>query len=63
MAWDDRASFDAIYRITGLPEKEVIAIMRGNLKKSSFKMWRKRVCGRTTKHEKIGDMDSHRGRF
>lgn len=51
MAWDDRASFDSIRTITGLTEKEVIIIMRKNMKPSSFKMWRKRVSGRAAKHE------------
>lgn len=53
MAWDDETSFDAIQRQTGLSEPEVIKIMRGHMKPSSFKMWRKRVSGRKTKHEKI----------
>ena len=34
-------------------ESEVIKIMRNNLKKSSFRLWRKRVSGRKTKHLKI----------
>lgn len=52
MAWCDDTSFDAIYAITGMPEKEVIALMRKNMKPSSFRMWRKRVSGRKAKHEK-----------
>ena len=36
-----------------LSEKEVIKIMRSNLKKASFKVWRERVYGRKAKHEKI----------
>lgn len=51
MAWDDETSFDAIERITGLPEKQVILLMRANMKPSSFKMWRERVHGRRAKHE------------
>ena len=43
MAWEDRTPFEAIKFQFGLPEKEVIKIMRGNLKESSFKRWRKRV--------------------
>ena len=43
MAWADEVSFDAIEFQTGLSEKEVIAIMRANLKKSSYQLWRKRV--------------------
>lgn len=53
MAWDDETSFDAIEAQTGLKEKEVIAIMRREMKPSSFRMWRKRVTGRTTKHSSL----------
>ena len=52
MAWDDETSFDAIEAQTGLAEKQVIAIMRRELKPSSFRMWRKRVTGRASKHAK-----------
>ena len=51
LAWEDRASFDMIERQTGLKEKDVIAIMQANMKASSFRMWRKRVSGRKTKHD------------
>ena len=50
MAWEDRTPFDAIYFQFNLKEKEVIQLMRSNLKRSSFKMWRKRVSGRKSKH-------------
>jgi len=52
MAWCDKTSFDSIKEQTGLLEKEVIKIMRSNLKISSFKIWRERVYGRKTKHAK-----------
>jgi len=50
MAWEDRTPFEAIEVLFGLPEKEVIALMRREMKPSSFRMWRKRVSGRATKH-------------
>ena len=50
MAWEDRTTFDSIKDQFGLNESEVIKIMRKNMKRSSFKMWRKRVSGRKTKH-------------
>ena len=50
MAWEDRTSFDAIHYQFGLSEPEVIAVMRAELKPSSFRVWRKRVSGRRTKH-------------
>lgn len=52
MAWADDVSFDKIKKERGLSEAEVIKIMRGNLKASSFKLWRTRVSGRSSKHEK-----------
>jgi len=61
MAWEDRTTFDAIKFQFGLKEQEVIDLMRTNLKRSSFKLWRKRVSGRNTKHEKKRDF--LKGRF
>ena len=52
MAWADEVPFDKIKQELGLSEAEVIKIMRSHLKASSFKLWRKRVSGRCTKHEK-----------
>ena len=50
MAWEDRTSFEAIQYQFGLSETQVIALMRAELKASSFRAWRKRVSGRRTKH-------------
>ena len=52
MAWSDRISFEEIKKKTNLSEKEVIVIMRKNLKKKSYVLWRKRVRGRISKHRK-----------
>lgn len=52
MAWEDRTPFEAIALQFKLPEKQVIALMRQEMKESSFKMWRSRVSGRKTKHLK-----------
>ena len=53
MAWEDRTPFEAILFQFGLREKEVIQVMRKNLKESSFKRWRKRVqSGISQKHLK-----------
>ncbi|WP_416671626.1 TIGR03643 family protein [Egbenema bharatensis] len=61
MAWEDRTPFAAIEIQYGLKEKQVIALMRREMKASSFKMWRKRVTGRKTKHlQKRGFVE---GRF
>lgn len=50
MAWEDRTTFDAIEQQFGVPEKEVIKLMRQEMKLSSWRMWRQRVQGRSTKH-------------
>jgi uncharacterized protein (TIGR03643 family) len=55
MAWEDRTPFEAIEYQFGLSEKEVIALMRREMQASSFRMWRKRVSGRKTKHLKERD--------
>jgi len=61
MAWEDRTTFEAILFQFGLPEKEVIILMRGNLKESSFKRWRKRVnSGVSQKHLKKRNPDISR---
>ena len=61
MAWEDRTPFEAIELQFGLDEKQVIAVMRREMKASSFRMWRKRVTGRKTKHLKVRAFVS--GRF
>ena len=50
MAWEDRTTFDSIEYQFGLKEQDVKQLMRENLKSSSYKLWRKRVYGRKTKH-------------
>ncbi len=50
MAWEDRTPFDAILVQFGVPEADVIKIMRLEMKASSWRMWRERVQGRATKH-------------
>jgi uncharacterized protein (TIGR03643 family) len=53
LAWEDRTSFEEIAERTGLKEGEVIDLMRRELKPSSFRLWRKRVSGRLTKHRRL----------
>jgi uncharacterized protein (TIGR03643 family) len=50
MAWEDRTAFEAIEAQFGLNESAVIDLMRSHMKPSSFRMWRKRMAGRATKH-------------
>ena len=53
LAWEDRTTFEEIAKRTGLVESQVIEVMRRELKPSSFRMWRKRVSGRVTKHRRL----------
>ena len=60
MAWEDRTSFDVIKKQFCIHEKDVIKLMRKELKEKSFKMWRKRVHGRSTKHSSMSSGDKLR---
>jgi uncharacterized protein (TIGR03643 family) len=53
MAWEDRTTFETIMERIGVNEAEVIKIMRSELKPDSFKLWRKRMKGKTTKHRAL----------
>lgn len=50
MAWADEVSFAAIKLQYGLTEAQIITLMRRELKRSSFRLWRARVTGRHAKH-------------
>ena len=60
MAWEDRTPFEAIELQFGIVESQVIAVMRQQLKSSSFKVWRKRVSRRKTKHASTSRSDRFR---
>jgi uncharacterized protein (TIGR03643 family) len=53
MAWEDRTPFEAIAIQFGLAENKVIELMRKHSKPSSFRMWRKRMKGRSAKHQSL----------
>lgn len=61
MAWEDRTPFEAIEKLYGFTEPQVIKLMRSNLKLKTFKNWRERVTGRKTKHKKLRPNDISRG--
>ena len=61
MAWEDRTPFEAIQLNYGLNESAVIRLMRSNVKPSSFRLWRKRVTNRNTKHLAKRSPDVSRG--
>jgi uncharacterized protein (TIGR03643 family) len=60
MAWEDRTPWEAIESQFGVSESTVIEIMRYELKPSSWRMWRERVQGRKTKHQKRRGMEVER---
>ncbi len=53
MAWEDRTPFEAIELQFGLNESAVVNLMRTQIKRSSFAMWRERMRGRVTKHQAL----------
>jgi uncharacterized protein (TIGR03643 family) len=59
MAWEDRTPFDAILAQFSLSEDDVKALMKREMKPSSWRMWRARVQGRKTKHVaiRVDDVD------
>ncbi|PRY60198.1 uncharacterized protein (TIGR03643 family) [Vreelandella songnenensis] len=61
MAWEDRTPFEAIETLFGLAEPDVIEVMRSELKPGSFRLWRKRVTGRATKHRALRSPAIQRG--
>ena len=61
MAWEDRTTFEAIQEQFGLNESAVVSLMRSEMKGSSFKMWRKRMAGRVTKHAALRPVEMNDG--
>jgi uncharacterized protein (TIGR03643 family) len=53
MAWEDRTAFETIQERMGWSEADVIRLMRHQLQPNSFRLWRKRMKGRTTKHRML----------
>lgn len=62
MAWEDRTPFEAIEAQFGLNESAVVTLMRSHMKPSSFRMWRKRMAGRVTKHRALRSPEVQRHR-
>ena len=62
MAWEDRTPFDVIYKEFDITQNDLERLMSNNLKPSSFKLWRKRVSGRKTKHvaKRSNQIDRHK---
>ena len=57
MAWEDRTAFETIQERMGWSEADVIRLMRHQLHPNPFRVWRKRMKGRTTKHRALRSPD------
>jgi uncharacterized protein (TIGR03643 family) len=53
MAWEDRTTFESIKILYGLDEPALMRLMKASLKLASYKLWRKRVKSKSSKHEKL----------
>lgn len=53
MAWEDRTTFESIKILYGLDEPALMWLMKASLKLASYKLWRKRVKSKSSKHEKL----------
>tara|TARA_B100001093_G_scaffold380083_1_gene365438 strand:+ start:553 stop:843 length:291 start_codon:yes stop_codon:yes gene_type:complete len=61
MAWEDRTPFEAIKEQFNLREAHVIDLMRRELQKGAFRVWRKRVSNRKAKHRMLRSAAIKRG--
>jgi uncharacterized protein (TIGR03643 family) len=61
MAWEDRTPFEAIASQFQLTPSMLVQLLRRELSRSSFQLWRARVSGRNTKHLKLRDPAVSRG--
>jgi len=61
MAWEDRTPFEAIEQLYGLNQHQLIKLMRRELNAGSFRLWRARTSGRTTKHLALRAPEISRG--
>ena len=60
MAWEDRTPFEAILKTYQLDEPSLMRIMQEQLKPSSYRLWRKRVKEKSSKHLKLRSPDIKR---
>lgn len=60
MAWEDKTPFEAILNSYDVDESELMKLMQANLKPSSYRLWRKRVKERSSKHLKLRSPEINR---
>ena len=60
MAWEDKTPFEAILSTYHLNESSLMRLMQKHLKPSSYRLWRKRVKERSSKHLKLRSPEINR---
>ena len=53
MAWDDQTDFSHITKIYDIDEGEVKKIMKKNIKRKSYEVWRKRISQRSSQKTQL----------
>ena len=53
MAWDDQTDFSHITKIYEINEGDVKKIMKNNIKRKSYEIWRKRINQRSAQRTQL----------
>ena len=53
MAWDDQTDFSHITKIYNIAEGDVKKIMKKNIKRKSYEIWRKRISQRSAQKTQL----------
>tara|TARA_B100000902_G_scaffold7400_1_gene9499 strand:+ start:5635 stop:5853 length:219 start_codon:yes stop_codon:yes gene_type:complete len=53
MAWDDQTDFSHITKIYDIDEGDVKKIMKKNIKRKSYEIWRKRISQRSAQKTQL----------
>ena len=53
LAWDDQTDFSHITRIYEINEDDVKKIMKSNIKRKSYEIWRKRISQRSAQKTQL----------
>ena len=53
LAWDDQTDFSQINKIYNIDEGEVKKIMKKNIKRKSYEIWRKRIAQRSAQKNQL----------
>ncbi len=53
LAWDDQTDFSHISKLYNIDEGEVKKIMKKNIKRKSYEIWRKRITQRSAQKSQL----------